>query len=225
MSERIDGNETRRVDMRRKKRMNRLMNGAIGLVAALILFFGVQLFFSSDDVAEEEANEEDEEPEEPQEEEEEIPDDDMIEEDELDDGGPEEEPDLAEEESEENQDPEENEEADDIEVDEEETEEELAGPHGDFEPIGTEQSGEFNHDFNTNSQNWEEMEEALRYATGINEDDIQIWRIENGGGPNLVTGYASTNENRSSPYRVEMEFIEGEGWLPTEVEQVDYNPS
>ncbi|GAF65859.1 hypothetical protein BTS2_2758 [Bacillus sp. TS-2] len=93
---------------------------------------------------------------------------------------------------------------------------------GKWQPIGTRQSGEFHHDFNRDSVNWQEMEVALKYATGL--EDIIIWRLENGGASNRAVGVVSSLTEQNEPYRITIEFIEGQGWLPVEKEQLQENP-
>ncbi|SDI77196.1 YrrS family protein [Alteribacillus bidgolensis] len=213
--------EDTRYEMRKRKRMNRILNASIVAVGGLIIFFAVQLFFSGNDQAVEEnetdniAEEAETEPvEETEEESENVP---------------EEAPETDTEESKENSD------TDEIEENSEEPEEEPDGPQipegdgesGEWEPIGTEQSGSFSHDFNKGSQNWKEMKMALRYATNLDEtdeDDIRYWRIENGGDSHTVVGIISDKNNENNPYHVTMEFIENEGWKPIEVKVLDSNP-
>ncbi|MFB4164830.1 DUF1510 family protein [Alteribacillus sp. JSM 102045] len=222
--------EDTRYEMRKRKRMNRILNASIVAVGALIIFFAVQLFFSGDDQAVEEeetedvAQETDTEP---------------VEEESSPDDTPETDTNDSEE-SDDNRDTQDNEETEETQQDREEEESaeeeneqdgpqipEGDGENGEWEPIGTEQSGSFSHNFSENSQNWEEMQMALRYATGLDEadeDDIIYWRIENGGDSHTVVGVVSDKDNKNNPYQVTMEFVENEGWKPLEVEVLDSNP-
>ncbi|MFC5629786.1 YrrS family protein [Aliibacillus thermotolerans] len=107
---------------------------------------------------------------------------------------------------------------------EEDTDEKVGGPDlGEWEPVGTSQTGPFQHDFNRGSQNWKEMENALRYATAIPMEEMTIWRLENGG-ENIAIGTVSDASTHDQPYQVTMQFVENEGWQPIEVIQLDHNP-
>lgn len=185
--------ELSRREMRKQKQMNRLLNTAIVVVGALILFFAAQLFFMNDEVAVEEEE------------------DSVIEETER---APEATVEMDE-----------NESVEEETTDEEgEEEEELKGPDlGEWEPVGTSQTGPFQHDFNRGSQNWAEMEKALQYATAIPIEEMTIWRLENGG-ERIAIGTVSDASTHETPYRVTMQFVENEGWQPIEVIQLDYNP-
>ncbi|WP_246031732.1 YrrS family protein [Salibacterium salarium] len=216
--------EDNRYEMRKRKRMNRILNGSILVVGALILFFALQLFLpASEEVAEEDSNDQSTETEEevnsPDNTEPTSPDDNQdtdnqsetVETDESDS------PDNNTNEQDQQTQTEENE-------DSEITVPEPDGENGEWEPIGTEQSGSFSHDFNKGSQNWEEMKMALRYAAGIDEEDeMTIWQLENGGEKKAV-GTVSTPSNADQPYQITIEFIEGEGWKPIDVEVLESNP-
>ncbi|MDQ0299803.1 type IV secretory pathway VirB10-like protein [Salibacterium salarium] len=226
--------EDNRYEMRRRKRMNRILNGSILVVGALILFFALQLFLpGSEEASDEEQNDEST----PDSEEEEIDTEDSTDQtapkdnQETDnqsetvdtDNSPENTSDEnTEEQDQQNEinssDREEDNEDDQLSVPETEAED------GEWEPIGTEQSGSFSHDFDEDSQNWEEMEAALRYATDLSEEEMKVWQIENGGDVDKVIGTVSTLSNADQPLQVTMQFVENEGWKPLEVERLDSNP-
>ncbi|MBD1382056.1 DUF1510 family protein [Metabacillus arenae] len=86
-----------------------------------------------------------------------------------------------------------------------------------WDPIGTEQSGEHSATYDKSSQDWAEMTQAMSYATGISEDDMIIWFLGNGGSPQDAKGTISTKD-KSEKYRVSLHWVEGEGWKPTKVE-------
>ncbi|SES18382.1 YrrS family protein [Salisediminibacterium halotolerans] len=106
---------------------------------------------------------------------------------------------------------------------------EESGPADEDEwgPIGTAQEEPFEltqEKFSRDHVNWEEMERALEYATGISQSEMTVWRIENAGGENTVVGTVSDDENTSTPYQVELSWVEGEGWEPASMEQLSSNP-
>ncbi len=188
-----------RFEQRKKQRMNRILNVAIGVVVILILVFGAQIFFGSsseeavvDPEAESEVNEDTEQ--------QPVPDpiqpdnrpeeefEDRIDEDEL----------------------------TEDELNQEEADEELEPvPDGEWEPIGTQQTGEFSADFTRDGINWNEMTRAIRYATGFDED-MTIWRLENGGSPTRARGVVSDRNNPDQQVEVYIEWIDGQGWMPVE---------
>ncbi|SFP16966.1 YrrS family protein [Salibacterium halotolerans] len=234
-------NEQNRYEMRKRKRMNRILNISILAVGALILFFAVQLFLpgsqetAENDVTEPQQNEETAPPESETTEEQTAP-----EQNQETDTNQQETPPSDnrqdENQTQENADSNDDSSTEDSSNNDTEREENDDGgntvsiPEGggpdqeEWEPIGTEQSGSFSHDFDMNSQNWAEMEAALRYAAGLSSGEAEVWRIENGGGSNRAVGYISTYENRQNPYRVTIEFVENEGWKPVNVERAESNP-
>ncbi|MFZ4451931.1 YrrS family protein [Salibacterium aidingense] len=215
-------NDENRYEMRKRKRMNRILNASILVVGALIVFFAVQLFLPGSEEASEEENQDNIENEESEQTEEETAPEDNPQTDNQQETEQEDSPET-------NTENEQNQDNDANEQNNQENDNSVSTPdpeegEGNWEPIGTEQSGSFTHDFNRDSQNWAEMEAALRYATGLSEEEMETWQIENGGGPNKVTGTVSTSENADTPFQVTMEFIENEGWKPLKVERLDSNP-
>ncbi|GEM_PF-6505826 len=97
---------------------------------------------------------------------------------------------------------------------------------GEWEPIGTSQEN-FSLNFDRGGQNWNEMIEAISYATGLpsNEDELNVHRLENGGDQYSAVGTVSASDgDRDRPYRVHLEWVENEGWQPVSVERLNSNP-
>ncbi|MDQ0158706.1 DUF1510 family protein [Alkalibacillus salilacus] len=92
----------------------------------------------------------------------------------------------------------------------------------DWEPIGTEQEEPHNSEFSEGTQDRAEMEDAIEYATGLSEDNIIFWRLESGGMANHVIGTV-TDSNQEEVYRVYLDWIEGEGWQPQKIEELEVN--
>ncbi|OLO38804.1 hypothetical protein BTR23_11115 [Alkalihalophilus pseudofirmus] len=198
-----------RYEQRKKRRLNRLLNVAIGVVAILIIYFAIQLFFSSG--SEEAIVDHDQE--EQQEEHNEENTEQLIEENT--------DIDSAQDETSKN-------EIENEELREEEEEESFNDEvrPGDWQPIGTVQSEPFeleSQHFSKDHVNWKEMTHAIQYATGL-DDDITIWRIENGGNPQSAVGTVSGRDNKHTPYRVRIEWVPERGWKPVEVIQLSENP-
>ncbi|MCD8501437.1 MAG: YrrS family protein [Bacillaceae bacterium] len=190
-----------RSQKRKRKKTDRFLNIAIGVVIFLILFVGGQLllgggfnFFSKTEKVDHQLTVEDLEVNEETEDEQEG-------EDTINDGSeiessiPSEEP---------------------VEVDE-------LG-NGEWQPIGTVQEEPFTAIYDKDHINWAEMEEAFRYATGLSEDEMITWRIRNGGDHQSAIGTVSNHANKNKPYKVRIEWVTNKGWMPVEVEVLEENP-
>lgn len=94
---------------------------------------------------------------------------------------------------------------------------------GEWEPISTVQEEPFVAVYDKNHVNWQEMTRALQYATGIG-DDIVIWWLGNGGDHQSAEGYVSDSVNQDRPYKVRLEWVPNRGWKPVSVEQLNENP-
>ena len=91
-----------------------------------------------------------------------------------------------------------------------------------WKPIGTKQEGEHTTQFEKETQDWKEMEQAASLAAEIDESDMMTWRIENGGDPQKTIATVSDNEE-TEVYRVYLSWIDEEGWQPTKVEILKEN--
>src|SRR5690554_4306688 len=89
--------------------------------------------------------------------------------------------------------------------------------HGEWEPIGTVQEEPFTAVFEQDHVNWEEMRRAMQYATGLG-DNMTIWWLGNGGDHQSAEGYVSDYATRDTPYKVRLEWVTNEGWMPVSVE-------
>ncbi|AKP47899.1 YrrS family protein [Bacillus smithii] len=91
-----------------------------------------------------------------------------------------------------------------------------------WEPVATQQSGEHVSSFDTNSVDWKEKVKALSYATGIPEDSMTVWFIS-GQGPDKAIGTVSPKGRKDDAYRVYIEWVDGKGWKPVQVEKLMHN--
>ncbi|GIO17110.1 hypothetical protein J18TS1_02100 [Oceanobacillus oncorhynchi subsp. incaldanensis] len=90
---------------------------------------------------------------------------------------------------------------------------------GDWDPIGTEQEGDHNTDFSDGSADRVEIKRAVSKVTGLSEDGmIEHWVGNNG--PDKVIATVSNSSN-SENYRVFLDWVDGEGWQPTQVEELN----
>lgn len=90
---------------------------------------------------------------------------------------------------------------------------------GQWQPIGTTQKEPHHTSFNTNSEDWKEMKEAISYATGISVDKMVTWWIGNNGAPNLTYGIVSSKSDPTK-YKVTLKWVKNKGWEPTSLTKV-----
>lgn len=86
-----------------------------------------------------------------------------------------------------------------------------------WEPIGTEQTGEHVATYDQESIDWKEMERAIRYATGVPLEDMTILWLGNNGSPQDAVGTIQRKSDKTK-YRVYITWVDGQGWKPTKVE-------
>ncbi|MEN0643019.1 YrrS family protein [Alkalicoccobacillus gibsonii] len=225
-----------RYETRRRKKMSRILNIAIGVVIVLILVVGVSIVFngnsdetanqnnesntdngtnqtgsgsaaikdpaSSDDNDDNAASEDDDENQ-----------------DSVADGRTEDDDDAT---------ADDDSDADMEDATEDEDREEDGQEDEEQEPLGTEQTGEFKPDFTQGSQNWNEMVAAVGSPQGLSsQSEMTLWRLENGGSPTSAVGtFSDKNEqdSYSNPYRVRIEWQDGQGWQVVSTEQLSSNP-
>ncbi|MCT8139575.1 YrrS family protein [Anaerobacillus sp. CMMVII] len=94
---------------------------------------------------------------------------------------------------------------------------------GQWAPIGTVQQEPFAAVYEKDHVNWEEMIRAFQVATGLG-DNMILWRVKNGGDHQSAFGYVSDSENSNTPFRVRIEWVTNEGWMPVSVELLNENP-
>lgn len=88
-----------------------------------------------------------------------------------------------------------------------------------WKPIGTTQTGNHVSQYVVTSVDWNEKKQALAYATGLPEDSMIFWKIKNGGGPQKSIGIVSSRDS-TQKYRVYLEWVDGEGWKPVKMDKL-----
>lgn len=89
------------------------------------------------------------------------------------------------------------------------------------EPVGTTQTGKKQStSFDKGSADWNEMTAAMAAGTGIDPNNMTIWWLGNGGSPTTASGTVSAKDG-SQKYKVQLEWIDGEGWAPVKVEETN----
>ncbi|GEL03921.1 DUF1510 family protein [Rummeliibacillus sp. G93] len=80
-----------------------------------------------------------------------------------------------------------------------------------------ESSDVHNSSYTKGSLDWNEKIKTIAHTTGLDENDMIIWYVKNGGSPNTSIGIVSSND-KTKNYRVSMEWIPNKGWKPTKLE-------
>ncbi len=91
----------------------------------------------------------------------------------------------------------------------------------DWEPVETEQEGEHKTNFSDGSQDRIEIKKAAAVATGLSEANMIEWWVENSGEGQVVATVSDKDQTKT--YRVYLNWVDGQGWQPTKVEQLEEN--
>lgn len=87
-----------------------------------------------------------------------------------------------------------------------------------WKPVGTSQSEPHTTKFDTSSQDWKEMVQAISYALKIPTDNLTILFIGNNG-ENKAVGTIQAKDTKQR-YKVDIEWVDKQGWKPTLVQQL-----
>lgn len=95
-----------------------------------------------------------------------------------------------------------------------------------WKPLPTEQTieGEHRITYDTESQDWIEMEQVVRDVTGLTENNMITQYIGNGGTPNKAIATVYNKNNKSEVYRVYLEWIEDTGFQAQKMEELKQVP-
>lgn len=94
---------------------------------------------------------------------------------------------------------------------------------GNWPPVGTSQTGPHTTNFNTGSQDRIEIKQAVSLVTGISENDMIEWWVENGGEQKVIATVSDKTESDPETYRVYLSWIDNEGWQVTKLETLIEN--
>ncbi|HSO58650.1 MAG TPA: YrrS family protein [Paenisporosarcina sp.] len=86
-----------------------------------------------------------------------------------------------------------------------------------WKPVGTSQTGEHASVYSEGHVDWNEKINAISYTTGLSTDNMIVWIIQNGGGPQKSVGVVSS-KNKEEKYRVYLQWVDGQGWKPEKME-------
>lgn len=93
---------------------------------------------------------------------------------------------------------------------------------GEWEPIGTTQTGAHVINYEDGSADRTEIKQATAAATGISASEMIEWWVGNGG-DQQVTATVS-DKAKSKIARVSLQWVDGEGWQVTQVEELTEIP-
>lgn len=88
---------------------------------------------------------------------------------------------------------------------------------GSWQPTPTTQTGGHVSSYVPGSVDWQEKVATITSVTGIEEGNMIIWRIGNNGSADTAIATVSTKD-KTAMYRVSMEWVNNEGWLPVKLE-------
>lgn len=89
-----------------------------------------------------------------------------------------------------------------------------------WKPVGTEQSGVHNPVYDDTSVDWQEMLKAISYATGLDQSTMTVyWLGRDQSATNGSVGTVYSKETQEK-YRVFIQWVDGQGWMPTKVEEL-----
>jgi hypothetical protein len=94
---------------------------------------------------------------------------------------------------------------------------------GDWEPIGTTQTGEHVTDYSDGSADRNEIRQAIAAVTDISADNMIEWWIGNAGDQQVTATVSDTQKETIA--RVQLDWVDGEGWQVTLVEELNEIPN
>lgn len=89
-----------------------------------------------------------------------------------------------------------------------------------WKPVGTTQTGEHTVVYDKSSVDWQEMLNAISYATGLDQSNMTVYWL----GRDRTTANSSigtvASKDKSLKYKVYITWVDNEGWMPTKVEEI-----
>ncbi|WP_368652158.1 DUF1510 family protein [Ornithinibacillus sp. 4-3] len=90
-----------------------------------------------------------------------------------------------------------------------------------WDPLPTEQEEPHSINFDKESQDRNEIEEAITFVTDLNGDDMVVWWLENAGDQQIRATVSDSQETVIN--RVHLRWVDAEGWQPIKVEVLKEN--
>ena len=92
---------------------------------------------------------------------------------------------------------------------------------GDWDPVGTNQQGEHTTNYETDSEDRQEIKKAVSQVTEVPEDNIIEHWVGNNGDQKVVA--TIQDESTAEYYRVYLQWEDDKGWKPTKYEEIKSN--
>ncbi|MCR2820480.1 YrrS family protein [Lederbergia panacisoli] len=92
----------------------------------------------------------------------------------------------------------------------------------DWKPIGTEQTGH-QPSYDMGSVDWKEKELAAAYAINTQIENMTTWWLRRGDDPDNQSILTVSAKGSQDTYEVYVEWVDGQGWKPTEVKKLIEN--
>ncbi|MBL4951306.1 YrrS family protein [Neobacillus sp. OS1-32] len=89
-----------------------------------------------------------------------------------------------------------------------------------WKPVGTSQTGQHTPVYNSNSVDWQEMLNAITYATGLDQNNMIVWFLGRDRSTTNASIGTVSSKDKQQKYRVYIKWVDGEGWVPTKVEEL-----
>lgn len=86
-----------------------------------------------------------------------------------------------------------------------------------WKAVGTKQTGEHTATYDSSSEDWSEMLDAMAYATGVSKGNMTVLWLGNNGSPQDAKGKILDKTN-GKKYQVTITWEDKKGWKPTKVE-------
>jgi cytoskeletal protein RodZ len=89
-----------------------------------------------------------------------------------------------------------------------------------WKPVGTSQTGSHTPTYDTNSVDWQEMLNAISYATGLQQSNMIVHFLGRDRSQTNASIGTVYSKDKSEKYRVYLKWVDGGGWQPTKVEEL-----
>lgn len=89
-----------------------------------------------------------------------------------------------------------------------------------WKPVGTVQTGEHAPVYDSSSVDWQEMLKAISYATGLEESNMTVYWLGRDKTSGNGTFSTVASKDKTQKYNVYLQWVDGEGWKPTRVEEL-----
>ncbi|MCQ6278190.1 DUF1510 family protein [Bacillus sp. EB600] len=92
---------------------------------------------------------------------------------------------------------------------------------GSSSTAATSSNGQHTTNYDSSSADWQQMLAAISAATGVDQGNMTVWFLgSDKGTPNGSVGTISPKDNKQKKYRVNLQWVEGQGWKATNVQQI-----